>query len=501
MTADWLGGIACARDFLAFDDGVQPDGLLASPGAQSRARRGGVTAGWLRTIGAVCLEWTLNRILMTSLALVFACGGGAVAPEAKGPAGGASPAAPAAPTAVPPTASPAGAAPASTSPADFSGKFWVILQSDRDAAKVPASLSVIAAHPELGLKPERLLSTKFKGLMPCYQVTVASASADKAAALATSKALTALGVDNYVKNAGKYLKDTAKLDQYCAAPAASAGAGPGLGLVDVVGKGTWLQLKLDPSLLVRVMETAGKNAPLDGDLGLWGRSIAAESVGAYKKGDKLDVVAPGGAAASCEITGFQALTVGTPHFGYFDKETNPKPSGPGCGEEALFAKLTCDKVIGPSVAFAAGKAPVLATKGEALPKLAGAAGKVFSGSDQWTEVATAPNAPEAATENSQVAWTIGARRFVLLTARLGADGECGGTDDRFYAVHELQPDGAIGRQVVEPARVSFGEVLGLIDADGDGKPEVFTRDFTHSLRLDGGAADWGWEHAYCDCPC
>lgn len=465
-----------------------------------------MTAGWWRTIGAVCLEWTLNRILVTSVALVFACGGGAAAPETKGPtAGGAAPAAPAAPAAVAPAASAAaaavGAAPASASPADFSGKFWVILQSDRDAAKVPASLSVLAAHPELGLKAERLLSTKFKGLMPCYQVTVASASADKAAALATSKALTALGVDNYVKNAGKYLKDTAKLDQYCAAPAASAGAGPGLGLVDVVGKGTWLQLKLDPALLVRVMETAGKNAPLDGDLGLWGRVIAAESVGAYKKGDKVDVVAPGGAAASCEITGFQALTVGTPHFGYFDKETNPKPSGPGCGEEAPFAKLSCDKPVGPSVAFAPGKAPVAATKGEALPKLADAAGKAITGSKAWTEATSGLETPAAAAETSAVAWSLGARRFVLATARLVADGECGGVDDRFYTVFELGADGALGAAVVAPARVSFGEVLGLIDADGDGKPEVSTRDFTGSLRLDGGAADWGWEHAYCDCPC
>jgi hypothetical protein len=467
-----------------------------------------VTLGRWRTSGSVCLEWTLNRILVTSVALVFACGGGAAAPEAKGPAaGGAAPGAPAAaPVAVAPAASaaPVGAAPASASPADFSGKFWVILQSDRDAAKVPASLPVIAAHPELGLKPERLVSTKFKGLMPCYQVTVASASADKAAALATSKALTALGVDNYVKNAGKYLKDTAKLDQYCAAPAGAAGAPgavPGLGLVDVVGKGTWLQLKLDPSLLVRVMETAGKNAPLDGDLGLWGRSIGAETVGAFKKGDKVDVVAPGGAAASCEITGFQALTVGTPHFGYFDKETNPKPAGPGCGEEAPFAKLSCDKPVGPSVAFAPGKAPVAATKGEALPKLADAATKAITGSKAWTEAASGLEAAPAATETSAVAWTLGARRFALATARLAVDGECGGLDERFYAVFELGADGALGAVVVAPSRVSFGEVLGLIDADGDSKPEVFSQDFTHSLRLDGGAADWVWEHAYCDCPC
>ncbi|HNH48584.1 MAG TPA: hypothetical protein PKY30_16205, partial [Myxococcota bacterium] len=115
------------------------------------------------------------------------------------------------------TESPAAAAPAATaSGPDLAQSYLVILGSKRDPAEVIPGLAILAAHPELGLRPQTLLSSRYKNLMPCYTVTFAGAYAELKTARETVKTLAALGVESYVKNSGAFVGPSAAIDSFCA---------------------------------------------------------------------------------------------------------------------------------------------------------------------------------------------------------------------------------------------------------------------------------------------
>jgi hypothetical protein len=426
----------------------------------------------------------MRRALLAGLtgALALACGGGDTPDPVASEPETTQPPAPATPP-----------VPSADVPSEYGDKYWVILQSDPDPLKAPASLATLGEHPELGATVRRLDSTKFKNLMPCYQVTVAAANADKSAALALSKQLTALGVDNYVKNSGRWLRETAMLDAWCAAPRPAPGHGASAGFVVPIAGSPHLVLDVAPEVYERWLETAGAAHPVGGDLALWTREVSANRVADYVEGASYDVVSAAGARATCTIAKLTSLTVGTPHFGYMGAEE--APAGPGCGVSAAYAQLRCDnEIVGSAAAFSPGSAPpTAASEGPAPDAVATAAQAALTASPGWP---TGGDVTFASTT-----WTLGARRFAVTTGQRVTDGECGGGNDLFFVVHELQSDGQLGAMVVPVDSRSFATLEGLIDLDADGTPEVITVDFTDSVNADGGRADWGWEKPYCDCPC
>ena len=64
---------------------------------------------------------------------------------------------------------------------------------------------VIEKLRSAGITPMALNSSRYKQLMPCWNILIAGSSAKKSTARSLSRKLTAAGIDNYVKQAGKYV--------------------------------------------------------------------------------------------------------------------------------------------------------------------------------------------------------------------------------------------------------------------------------------------------------
>lgn len=394
--------------------------------------------------------------------------------------------------ATPPAPAPAGVT-AAEQPETWGEKYWVILQSDRDAAKVPPSLATLEAHPELALTPRRLPSSRFKNLMPCYNVVVADAAVDKAAALALSKRLTDLGVDNYVKNAGAYVGRRPAVDAWCATSGIETPTdGPWWTIA--AGDATWLLLGEDDALAESARVGAPK--PTMRDRPTWSAPLSAQTIGRWSVGDGVRVVGPSGAPVTCKILSFADLTTGIPHFGVLQDEADPR--APTCGEPSLAAQLDCD-VPGTALALpTTAPAPVVWQPGAPVTDAASlaAARALFTVTPGWAEAATYAEGPLTDTITLTTV-TAGAQTAWLAEARRAAEGACGGVDEAFFAlIDPAKP--AVAR--AGPFQASAGASRAVIDV-GRG-PELWLSAFpAQDALVSAGGARTQLDVAYCDCPC
>ena len=422
-----------------------------------------------------------------TVGLALACSGGEVAETP-----------PNLPNPTPPPSAPPQATKPAVPPAEkpdaWGDKYWVILQSDRDASKAPPSLATIAAHAELGLTPAGLPSSRFKNLMPCYEVIVADAKADKAEAVALSKRLTELGVDNYVKNAGPYVGRRAAVDAWCAA-SDPAVAPDGVWWAFSAGGSSWMLLGDDPA----IAESARLGAPKATmrDRSTWVATLSAETIGRWKVGDPVSVVQPSGPPNSCKILRFADLTTGTPHFGVFQADEDP--SAPTCGAPALAAELDCAVTEGALVVPPTAPAPTILAVGAPVtePAVADAARKAFAPLPEWTESRTwgEGSATEAVTVTPV---TSAAGPLWLVEGRITAEGGCGGVDEAFFVL--LDPKNPGGAPIAGPTRASFGQLRAVVDL-GKG-PELWLSNFPAGEALIGAAGPRApLDIAYCDCGC
>ena len=82
--------------------------------------------------------------------------------------------------------------------AQVSQNWLVILASAKDSKQQPESIETLHKHPEIPTQLMLLSSTEFKGLMPCYYITIANAFPEKADAMAYSQKLKSLNIDHYI---------------------------------------------------------------------------------------------------------------------------------------------------------------------------------------------------------------------------------------------------------------------------------------------------------------
>lgn len=287
------------------------------------------------------------------LLLLLACG------EASGPA--ASPTAPppapssASPTPPAATAAPAGSTvPLAADAASFGGKWLVITASNREPGQVPAAVAALIGTPE-GDAFVRLDSSRYKGLMPCYDVIIGGAYDKRADALARVTALKAAGVDAYAKPAGVYVGADARVEAYCRGVDAPHACPERVRFVERWGDASYAYLGLDSALVERALANVAAPTPITTQKDAWRSPLAARSLDGLDVGASLPVVRPDGHSSSCAVTGFVALTRGIPHFGWAEHSDGKSP---GCGEPALFAQLDCDAPTG-SLAGAPGSAAPL----------------------------------------------------------------------------------------------------------------------------------------------
>lgn len=429
------------------------------------------------------------------LALLFACGGsqpeGAKAPKEAGAAGAATPAAE-------PPLSVAKAAGPTLPPGDpsLADQYLVILASKLDPAEVEPALAAVRALGEPGAKARTLLSSRHKNLMPCYTVAIADAFADKKAAFALSKKLTAAGVDNYVKNAGAYVGPSAAIDAFCAGFTAEETAEASARILVVAGGRTWLPARGD------VPEGLPAPAVMNDRYDAWIQPAAADAGEADEpaRWSVLDVRT--GTVKACGRKGYAALTLGTPHFGML--QTEDKPTEPSCGEPALYAELDCALEEGLYIATPeSAKAPsALSPKGE-VPALVAEATAALDKVEGWKS--WAPSYPEAqVTRAVRVLRYEGpAGAFHLVEGSQGDDaGVCGGDEVAFRALYAAEGEG-LGRRLGPFLEEHFSRLEAVLDIEGDGAPELYTVSFPddqHAWRLDG-AELTSSAIAFCDCAC
>jgi len=220
-------------------------------------------------------------------------------------------------------------------PASLSEHWLIILDSEGDAEKRRARLEKLVSL-DVEMSPATIKSSEFKGLMPCYDVLIAHAFKDKDEALAYSKALTAKGVGNYPKNAGRYVGEQPAVEAYCGLGATSSECGDGLYLAVTHDERTFIHLGLNDDADERARQNGRKPTMIE--RAAWEQPLLAKKRGGLTVGDDLLAVDESSGLMKCKVKGFSALTRGEAHFSAGD-------DAPSCGTPAVFAELDCPGAV------------------------------------------------------------------------------------------------------------------------------------------------------------
>ncbi len=461
-----------------------------------------------RTVGDAApfaaAEPPMRVFSVLALALGLACGGGAEPTAPAAPPSAARPAAAPTPSAAPRRAANPAALAALSSPEDaaLADKWLVILASERDPATPVASAAALRGQTDIPVEVRQLNSGRFKNLMPCYAITVAQATGDKAAALALSKRLKAGGFDNYVKNAGSYVGPSAAIDTFCAG-APTGGDGSATALADVAGQ-LWLPLDAPEAVVANAVRGAPAPVSLTPQFDAWRQPVTLDTVGSVAKGASYRVVdAATGTARTCTVSGFDALTLGVPHFGRL--QDGPLEA-PACGEARLFGALACDGPVAEGSWVAVGGGGTVgayAPAGDGSPAQVEAARAALTRDTDW-ELDADGFPGETATRAVTVRVWKGPADTVALVegTRAVGEGVCGGEELAWSAVFRLDGD-TLGAPLGAFVSTPSGQAVGVVDVRGDGKHEVVTEQFPTQLSVSGadGAAISSLSTDYCDCPC
>lgn len=383
--------------------------------------------------------------------------------------------------------------------ADYSGQWLIILASNKELGQKPEGASLLEAS-DIEHQLVTLDSSQFKALMPCYEVVVARSFADRKAAIAYSRQLTAAGIDNYPKNAGDYVGVQPGVEAYCAGERAEvAAACPGqVRMITQVDGRSWAHLGLDPALEEPLLASAPAPKALDESKSAWESPLSVEHAGPWKKGQAVAVRGPG-SAQECTITGFSALILGQPHFGWY--EYSDDQSTPGCGSPEVYAQLSCEG--GVLMAPAGGQEPlVYEDMGEDPSQLPAILAKLEGLDDLRAEAAPDVEGGMPLEEHTVMVHEAEGRRVasVHLDFRSGDDYWCGGPDVRTEAVALV--DLGSGEVLLQPSRVFEVNGVMVVDVDDDGTPELMLDHFpsvTTILGAGGQVCEISQE--YCDCAC
>lgn len=413
-------------------------------------------------------------------------------------------------------AGPAGAAPAppvatrdalvvadEATHAALDGQYLVIVHSGAAGEPLPEGLLALARDPARAGSLVRLRSSRFKGLMPCYDIVIAGASTQLSEARARAAELEAAGVDHYVKPAGSYVGPDPRLDDLCAAESLGT-CDTGLRFVVHVGDAPHLALQLEAEVAERAI--GGSPTPparLSEDGSVWATPLPVQQVADVRKGDPWTLHSlESERTLDCTVASFGAVTIGQPHFSWTQAEE--RPTGPGCGSPEPMARLSCSEpTVGEAwLARPGGSGPL------SVITLTDPEATALSEADARLLVQQAEARLDAAQDQARaqgqplqvrhLATGDSGTRLLQLELQTG-EGEswCGGPD--LSEVHSLVL-GAPG-PLVALHETTDRAVLALVEVDG--AVRLVERDWTGSLvMLDASGTEiCAWERAYCDCPC
>ncbi len=389
-------------------------------------------------------------------------------------------------TAAPPAATPEPPPRAAYPRADgaaYSGKWLIILASNKEIGQHPQGAATLASS-DLEHELVTLDSSQFKALMPCYEVIVARAFSDRGEAIAYSRQLTAAGIDNYPKNAGAYVGAQPQVEAYCAGERAEvAAACPGqVRLLAQVDGRSWAHLGLDPAEAQPLLASAPAPRALDEAKTAWESPLSVQHAGPWQQGQAVTVYGDG-SPQECTLTGFSVLTLGQPHFAWYDY--NDDHSAPACGSPEIYAQLSCRG--GVLMAPAGAKEPVVyENKGEQPSQMSAILGKLEGYEAFEAEVVAHADGREVFERHTLTVHEAEGREVAALhlVARTGEEYLCGGPDLQVEGVALVDLHSG---EVLLPITELYGvDDLAVVDVDGDGVPEVLVSHFPSTTKVLGG---------------
>ena len=381
--------------------------------------------------------------------------------------------------------------PAAAAPDGHGDRVLVILSAKTERGHVPAGLDRAAALP--GVDIERLDSSQYRNLMPCYELVVAGSRATVAEARSLAATLRDAGIDHTIKPAGRFVGPRPELDSACKAMGTPTESGD-----QHVVFGQLLGIPVAvPDL---VADRATQDAPplVARSEEAWSAPLPAQTVGAWSVGEPVSGWSYARGPLECTIDHFALGVEGTAHFGWREAGLSAPPP---CGPEQLVADLSCS----PDIVAVPGKAPPTVGRwtGDWTPLTqAPPFAEVPALMQHLDEVSSASKRPSHDWRSRPLQMGPHDWHLVTLEMRTG-DGEwvCGGGDYHALHVGVLGPD---GRPIGGMVDVSGHEVVGLyVPAESGGVWRVHVRDIITGSQsaLGPGLPEIRQERGYCDCPC
>ena len=193
-----------------------------------------------------------------------------------------------------------------------------------------------------GFSPIALNSSRYKQLMPCWKILIAGSSAKKSTARALSKKLTASGIDNYVKQAGKYVGADPRIDRMCNNAAQQVPDSP-YAIAQTSNGGVLVRIPVREPTLQHLIERYDQTLREQDRYGyeLWMEKLPVETVDAARAGQNFQVLAlrQGAEPQSCSVEHFVLAEEGV-SVGYPDEVDGKKPALP-VARAQVYAFLSC----------------------------------------------------------------------------------------------------------------------------------------------------------------
>ncbi len=373
------------------------------------------------------------------------------------------------------------------SPADFGDQLLVILASRTDPADVPDN--VVAADALPGVDVHQLPSASFKNLMPCYTVTVATSTDVPPRGL--SAQLKRVGIDHYLKPAGRYVGERPELAATCGA-VHSPPTGASTVAFGEASLGFVMPVNID--IAGPILDPDQPFSRVDPEGSVWRAARPETRVGTLDSQSTVTAIDYATGPSTCTLGPLSAGIAGRVHFSF--SETGP-PAAPVCGRPMLIGGTGCTgDVVVLSGTPAAG---TWAGPWESRTAAQLSAPWSTTLSDLATEAEAKGGPVTQKVRRRPVTLPTGPAWVVELTVMTGEGfWVCGGEDH--FAVH-VGLQAADGTVLVGPQDITGSEVLGVLDVAGTGAWSIHSQDeITLSQRLQGGSSAQ-YDRAYCDCPC
>ncbi|MFT4624196.1 MAG: hypothetical protein ACI8PZ_002855 [Myxococcota bacterium] len=405
----------------------------------------------------------------------------------------------------------------------YATRWLVVVQRTVDPEVPFDRLDELKAVETVDAKPVRLYSSHLNGLRPCQHIVVARAYDRREEARYFGHKLTLAGFDVEVIQAGEHAPLDGRVEAWCETSRLSVPSECPSDLHFVLAHGgmQWLDLDLSPGEVARAMVDAEPLAVDPKDSAWWSTALEQKGVGtavmgdtepgdaaqfAHMVGDVWRGVGASDEAVECEVTGFSVVTRGTPH--HRDAKDAKSPT---CGVPRMLAQLNCSEPVTWAVPELV-ELPtryVRATDREPTPIAMAKVMVTLTDSDLYTRVRAitreATDANRALLDEAtdiQLYKSADGREVLLVegTLRTGeGKATCGRSDVNARIVGVVDSRGA----VLSEFREFSGSVDGLIDVDGDGRPELLQQQWPAmpTLFAAGGDLLCRVPTGYCDSPC